>query len=119
MSAAEIPEPYMHHGKLIVWLATLRVSTGLTTKKHRLEEKVARTLLFLLTRRGEMLNKSEVLHAIYDGKPPGSNLVDTYVCRLRKALDEIDPGASGYVHTTYGDGIGLFEYYATKKAVRS
>lgn len=71
----------------------------LTTREYALLEYLAR-------RMGEVVSRAEIAEHVWDEKyEPFSNVIDVYVRRLRRKLD--DPGSESLIHTRRGAGYEL------------
>ena len=74
-------------------------AVSLTTREYALLEYLAR-------RMGEVVSRAEIAEHVWDEKyEPFSNVIDVYVRRLRRKLD--DPGSESLIHTRRGSGYEL------------
>jgi len=74
-------------------------AVSLTTREYALLEYLAR-------RAGEMVSRAEIAEHVWDESyEPFSNIIDVYVRRLRRKLD--DAGSESLIHTRRGAGYEL------------
>ncbi|HEV8198572.1 MAG TPA: response regulator transcription factor [Candidatus Polarisedimenticolia bacterium] len=61
-------------------------------------------LRLLVSRRGEVLTRDEILRQVWGYEdPPLTRTVDTHILKLRQKL-ESDPANPAHIHTVYGEG---------------
>jgi len=98
-----VPER-LHAGDLEVHVAARRVlrrgrEIPLTSREYALLE-------FLARRAGEVVGRADIAEHVWDEHyDPFSNVVDVYIQRLRRKLD--DPGAPSIIRTRRGQGYQL------------
>ena len=65
--------------------------------------RIARELLGLLLRRSpEVVSRQQIEDEVWDGEPPGSEVIRTHVYALRRAVEA--PGEAKMIHTVRGSG---------------
>ena len=67
-------------------------------KAIQLEPKTLRLLLFLIENRGRLVEKVEILQAVWNGTHVTENALASEIAKLRKALGD-DPKTSKYLQT--------------------
>jgi DNA-binding response OmpR family regulator len=75
-------------------------------KELTLKPREYSLLEYLALRAGELVTRTEIEQHIYDERvEPSSNVVDSAICSLRKAIDT--PGGASMIHTRRGMGYML------------
>src|SRR5437016_6093846 len=69
----------------------------------QLEPKALRLLLFLIENRGRLIEKEEILEAIWNGTHVTENALAGEIAKLRKTLGD-DPKAARYIQTVHTRG---------------
>ena len=69
----------------------------------QLEPKALRLLLFLIENRGRLIEKEEILDAIWNGTHVTENALAGEIAKLRKSLGD-DPKAARYIQTVHTRG---------------
>src|SRR6266536_3327600 len=69
----------------------------------QLEPKALRLLLFLIENRGRLIEKEEILDAIWNGTHVTENALAGEIAKLRKTLGD-DPKAARYIQTVHTRG---------------
>ena len=73
----------------------------------QLEPKALRLLLFLIENRGRLIEKEEILDAIWNGANVTENALTREIGKLRKLLGD-DPKAPKYIQTVHTRGYRFY-----------
>lgn len=105
-------------GELSVNLQTKTVTVSGSTLK--LTNKEYSILEILVLKQGHILNKESFLSHLYDescSEQPGDKIVDVFMCKLRKKIQNAHPNASNYIETVWGRGYMLVDPEEKKQQV--
>jgi two-component system response regulator RegX3 len=99
-------QPLVQHiGGAVVDLEAHTIARGQAT--HRLVQKEAELLAFLLRHRGRTFSRKDLLREVWGfDRAPSTRTVDTHVFTLRKKLEE-DPSHPQHLVTIHGKGYRL------------
>ena len=85
-----------------IWVAGVELDPPLSPPQYRLLE-------LLVTRAGQVVNRDEIISAVWEGSESegiSEQAIDALVRRLRERLDDVDPGHA-YLVTVRGHGFRL------------
>ncbi|WP_342261864.1 response regulator transcription factor [Alphaproteobacteria bacterium endosymbiont of Tiliacea citrago] len=97
-------------GDLSVNLQTKSVTVAGAALK--LTNKEYSILEILILKQGHILNKESFLSHLYDEsclEQPGDKIVDVFMCKLRKKIQQAHPSAGNYIETVWGRGYMLVD----------
>lgn len=106
VSIIDVLETERDHYKRELGLARDNDVLSAFHRRWHLTGKEAVLLAALYARRGNMVNKEGLMSAIYGDRPeePEMNIVDVFVCKIRKKLRAI---GAGPIDTVWGIGYAI------------
>ena len=89
-------------GKEVVHVGDVRLT--LTLKEYEV-------LQILMIRKESCVSKETFLNTLYLDDIPDAKIIDVYVCKIRKKLDEVQPGLGSCIVTVWGRGYQIKENF--------